>query len=116
MGIPKELEDAGRIDGASELRIWWQIMLPLIKPNLAALVVFDFVNNWNSFLWPLIVIKTNDKYPITVALQQMQNNAFTSNMRLVASGTIISIVPIVIIFLLAQRYFVGDAVAGSVKG
>jgi putative chitobiose transport system permease protein len=114
--IPKELEDAGRADGASEWRIWWQLMLPLIGPSLATLAVFSFVENWNNFLWPLIVLTDPDKFPLTLALQTMANNAFTSNARSVAAGTVISLLPILVIFLGAQRFFIQGVAAGSVKG
>jgi putative chitobiose transport system permease protein len=114
--IPKELEDAGRADGAGEWRIWWQLMLPLIGPSLATLAVFSFVENWNNFLWPLIVLTDPDKFPLTLALQTMANNAFTSNARSVAAGTVISLLPILVIFLAAQRFFIQGVAAGSVKG
>jgi putative chitobiose transport system permease protein len=114
--VPKELEDAGRVDGAGEWRIWWQLMLPLIGPSLATLGVFTFVENWNNFLWPLIVLSDPDKYPLTLALQTMANNAFTSNARSVAAGTILSMLPILVIFLAAQRFFISGVTTGSVKG
>jgi putative chitobiose transport system permease protein len=114
--VPKELEDAGRVDGASEWRIWWQLMLPLIGPSLATLAVFSFVENWNNFLWPLIVLSDPDKYPLTVALSTMANNAFTSNARSVAAGTILTMLPILVIFLGAQRFFISGVTTGSVKG
>lgn len=114
--IPKELEDAGRVDGASEWRIWWQIMLPLMGPSLATLGVFAFVENWNNFLWPLVVLTEPDKYPLTIALQAMANNAFTSNARSVAAGTILCMLPILVIFLAAQRFFISGVTTGSVKG
>ena len=79
-------------------RIWWQIMLPLIGPSLATLGVFAFVENWNNFLWPLVVLTEPDKYPLTIALQAMANNAFTSNARSVAAGTILCMLPILVIF------------------
>lgn len=114
--VPKELEDAGRVDGASEWRIWWQLMLPLIGPSLATLAVFSFVENWNNFLWPLIVLTDPEKFPLTLALQTMANNAFTSNARSVAAGTILSMLPILVIFLGAQRFFISGVTTGSVKG
>ncbi len=114
--VPKELEDAGRVDGASEWRIWWQLMLPLIGPSLATLGVFTFVENWNNFLWPLIVLTDPDKFPLTLALQTMANNAFTSNARSVAAGTILTMLPILVIFLAAQRFFISGVTSGGVKG
>jgi putative chitobiose transport system permease protein len=114
--VPKELEDAGRVDGAGEWRIWWQLMLPLVGPSLATLGVFSFVENWNNFLWPLIVLTEPDKFPLTLALQTMANNAFTSNARSVAAGTILTMLPILVIFLGAQRFFISGVTTGSVKG
>lgn len=114
--LPKELEDAGRVDGAGEARIWWQIMLPLVGPSLATVGVLSFVENWNNFLWPLVVLTEPDKFPLTIALQVMSNNAFTSNARSVAAGTILSMLPILVIFLSAQRFFISGVTSGSVKG
>jgi putative chitobiose transport system permease protein len=114
--VPKELEDAGRVDGANEWRIWWQIVLPLVGPSLTTLGVFTFVENWNNFLWPLIVLTDPNKFPLTLALQTMANNAFTSNARSVAAGTVLTILPILAIFLVAQRFFISGITSGSVKG
>lgn len=91
-------------------------MLPLIGPSLATLAVFSFVENWNNFLWPLIVLTDPEKFPLTLALQTMANNAFTSNARSVAAGTILSMLPILAIFLAAQRFFISGVTTGSVKG
>ena len=114
--IPKELEEAGRVDGASEWRIWWQIMLPLIGASLATLAVFTFAENWNNFLWPLIVLTSPDKFPLTLALQNMATNAFTSSARAVAAGTIITILPMLAVFVGAQRFFISGVTSGSIKG
>ena len=114
--VPKELEDAGRVDGSSEFRIWWQLILPLVGPSLATLGVFSFVENWNSFLWPLIALPSGKNYPLTVALQQLANSPFNHSDRNIAAGAVISIVPILVIFLFAQRFFISGVTAGSVKG
>lgn len=112
--IPKDLEDAARIDGCSEFRIWWNIMLPLIKPGLTTLVIFDFMAHWNSFLWPLIILQDSEKYPLAAGLQYLQGT-FTYNFKYIAAGTIISILPIILIYVLLQKYFI-KGVAGAIKG
>lgn len=112
--IPRELEEAARIDGATELYIWWRIMVPLIKPSLLTVVIFDFMSHWNSFIWPVVVLKSPDDYPLAAGLLYLQGQ-FTSNFLWLAAGTVISIVPIVVIFLFLQKYFM-NGVAGAVKG
>jgi len=114
LSIPQELEDAARIDGASELRLWWQVMLPLIAPGLATLAIFEFVAFWNSFLWPLIVLKSPDKYPLAVGLLYL-SGLFAHNTRLIAAGAVMMTVPILIVFLFTQRYFMRGITLGSVR-
>ncbi|MEW6046718.1 MAG: carbohydrate ABC transporter permease [Bacillota bacterium] len=113
LAIPAELEDAARIDGAGELTVWWRISLPLIKPSVATLAIFNFMGYWNSFLWPLIVLQDPDKYPIAVALQYLQG-MFWDNFRLVAAGTMFSMVPVLVVFFSMQRYFI-SGVVGALK-
>lgn len=112
--IPKEIEDAARIDGCGELRIWWQIMLPMVKPSLAALSILSFVLYWNSFLWPLIILKDRELYPLSVGLTTLAS-AFEYNFRYISAGGVIAIIPIVIFFYYTQRYFV-EGFKGAVKG
>lgn len=114
LGIPKELMDAARIDGASELKIWSKIMIPEIKPTITTVIIFDFIGNWNQFLWPIIVMKDPTKYPLATALQYL-NGTFNYKFGYIASGAIISIIPVIIVFLLFQKNYI-EAVAGAVKG
>ncbi|NLL76217.1 MAG: carbohydrate ABC transporter permease [Clostridiales bacterium] len=114
MAIPKELIEAARIDGAGEMRIWWKIMMPGILPSISTVVIFDFINKWNEFLWPIIVLQDPDKYPLATALQYL-NGSFNYKFGYIAAGTIISIIPVIIVFVLCQKNYV-EAVSGAVKG
>ncbi|MFD2615373.1 carbohydrate ABC transporter permease [Paenibacillus gansuensis] len=113
-GVPAELRDSGKIDGAGELRIWLQLFLPLVKPAIAVIGLLEFMAMWNNFLWPLIVLKSPDMYPLATALTFL-NGQFSYNFGWIAAGTIISVVPIIIVFLFTQRYYMEGA-AGAVKG
>ncbi|MDF2611986.1 MAG: carbohydrate transporter permease [Lachnospiraceae bacterium] len=114
MGIPKEMIEAARIDGAKETRIWWQIMMPGIMPSISTIVIFDFISRWNEFLWPIIVLQDPKKYPLATALQYL-NGSFNYKFGYIAAGTVISIIPIVIVFLLCQKNYI-EAISGAVKG
>lgn len=114
MGIPRDYEDAARIDGASEFFIWYRVMLPMIKPSLATLVLLQFIGFWNNFLWPLIVLQDPQMYPLSVGLLYL-NDSFQTNLRSVAAGAVIATAPIAILFLFLQQYFVKGLTAGGVK-
>ncbi|MEW6227051.1 MAG: carbohydrate ABC transporter permease [Bacillota bacterium] len=114
LSIPAELEDAARVDGAGELTIWWRVALPLAKPGIATLAIFNFMGHWNNFLWPLIVLQDPDKYPIATALEYLEG-MFQDNFRYVAAGTMFSMVPVLVVFFSMQRYFV-SGLAGALKG
>ncbi len=113
MGIPSDIRDSGKMDGASEFRIWWQLMMPMIKPAIAVVALFEFMASWNSFLWPIIVLNT-DKYPLASALSTL-NGQFSFNFGWIAAGTVISVLPIIIVFLLTQKYFM-EGISGAIKG
>jgi putative chitobiose transport system permease protein len=113
--IPLELEEAARMDGAGPFRIFWSVMLPLVTPSLATLAIFTFVGAWGDFLWPLLVLKNPDQYTLPVGIAYFAG-AFSANWRLIAAGAVLSIVPIVVMFLALQRFFVGGQTAGAVKG
>jgi putative chitobiose transport system permease protein len=112
--IPNEIEDAARIDGCEELSLWYRIMLPLTKPALATLAIFSFVTYWNSFMWPLVILKSEKLYPISVGLAFLANT-FDSNFRLIAAASVLSMIPVIIIFLMLQKYFIKGITAGAVK-
>jgi multiple sugar transport system permease protein len=112
LSIPRELEEAARADGASYFRVYWQIILPLSGPALATLAVFSFMAQWNAFLWPLIVTHGDQMRTLTVGLRFFQDELVTQYHYLMA-GTVMSIIPILILFLTLQRYFVrGIALTG----
>lgn len=111
--IPREIEDAAIIDGCGPFRLWWSIMLPMTKPALATVAVFAFVSVWEAFIWPLIVLNDNDLYPIALGLNYL-TGTFGDDVRTLTAGVAISLVPIVIFFLFAQRYFI-EGLQGAVK-
>ena len=114
MGVPKDLIEAARIDGAGELRIWWQIMLPGIMPTVSTVIIFDFISRWNEFLWPIIVLQDPAKYPLAAALQYL-NGSFNYKFGYIAAGAIISVIPVIVVFILCQKNYI-EAVSGAVKG
>lgn len=113
--LPKELEDAARIDGCSEWGIYWRIMLPLTKPTIATMVIFTFVSSWGEFLWPLIVLRSPRMYTVAVGLAYLQSQ-FSANLRWIMAGSVLATVPVLIVFLAFQRYFIEGATAGALKG
>ena len=113
--IPRELEEAALIDGCGPLTLWWRVMLPLIRPSLATLAIFTFVGAWGDFLWPLIIVKDPSRYTLPVGLSMLAGT-FSGNWRLVAAGSVLATVPVIIVFVFLQRYFIGDGTAGAVKG
>jgi putative chitobiose transport system permease protein len=112
--VPNEMIDAGRIDGASELRIWWQILLPMIGPALATVAIFTTVNSWNSLLWPLLMLRSRELYTLPVGLNALRG-LFASDFRSIAAGAIMTVIPILLFFILLQRYFI-KGLGGAVKG
>jgi putative chitobiose transport system permease protein len=113
--VPLELEEAARIDGCSELGIWWNIMLPAIRPALFTLTIFVFIGSWSDFLWPLIVLDDPDYYTLPLAVANLADS-FSLDWRLVAAGSVISIAPILLLFLFLQKYIVPTDVGSGVKG
>lgn len=115
MSVPKELEEAARMDGSSELGLWWHIMLPAIRPALVTLSIFVFIGSWNELLWPLIVIQDQNLYTLPLGVARLEG-IFSLDWRLVAAGSIISITPILLLFLFLQRYIVPTETGSGVKG
>lgn len=115
MGIPKEVEESAFIDGANTWQIFIRVMVPMVKPMLGTLAILAFIDAWNSFLWPLLILQDEGMYPLTVGLYKMQGT-FVANTRLVAAGALIAMAPIIIVFIWLQRYFIDAAISSSVKG
>jgi len=113
-GLPDELFEAARIDGASEMRIFLRIVLPLCKPVLATLGIFVFLWHWNDFLWPLIIAKSNEMFTLTVGISSLQQQNVPLSVML--AGSVVALLPIFMAYLIAQRY-VQEGVTGSgIKG
>ncbi len=110
--IPREVEDAARVDGASPLRLWWDVMLPMTRPTLATLAIFTFIGAWGDFLWPLVVLKSPEHYTLQVGLSFM-TGTFVDNFRYVAAGAVLSLLPVLIVFMLMQKHFERGLFAGS---
>lgn len=115
VSIPQELEDAGRIDGASELTIWWRIMLPLVRPALLTVTILQFVAMWNLYQWPLIVLDDPNKFPLSVAIARLTVGELALDFGNIAAATVISMIPVILIFLVLQRFFIAG-LTGAVKG
>jgi putative chitobiose transport system permease protein len=114
-GVPKELEEAARMDGCSELGIWWFVMLPSIRPALVTLAIFVFIGAWSDFLWPLIILDQPEYYTLPLGVAKLAG-AFSLDWRLIAAGSVISIAPILLFFLVMQRYIVPTETGSGVKG
>jgi lactose/L-arabinose transport system permease protein len=112
--VPDELIQAARMDGAGEFRTFFQIVLPTMRPALAALAIFLFLGQWNDFVYPLIVERTPDTYTLPVALATLHGVQSTDYGQLL-TGTLVSVLPVLVLFLFLQRYFVAGLLAGSVK-
>ena len=111
--LPTELAEAARIDGANEFRIFWQVYLPLIKPAAMTLGIMTFQSGWNNFMWPLIVLNDPNKFTIQIGLSLFKTN-YTTNYGAMMGGTVIATLPVLLLFIFAQRYFIeGIAFSGS---
>lgn len=115
IGLPKELMDAARIDGATEYGIFFKIMLPLMAPSMAAMAILQGLGSWNNFLWPLIVLRSNDMFTLPIGLATLLT-PYGNNYDILIAGSVMTIVPIIILFILFQRYFVAGLTVGGVKG
>jgi len=115
LSIPRELEDAARIDGASEWQIFWKVALPLAKPALATVALFSFVETWKSFLWPLIVTRSTTMRPVEVGIAAFHSLYF-SNWPYQMAAAVVAVIPILVLFFLTQRYFVRGIQLAGLKG
>jgi multiple sugar transport system permease protein len=113
--LPTELEEAARMDGCSEIGVFWDIILPLCKPAIAALSIFTFVRYWNDFLWPVIALNKPQNYTLTVGIANMQGE-FLTDWGVIFSGAALSAIPMIIFFLAFQKYFLEGVRMGAVKG
>jgi len=115
LDFPTTLIEAARIDGASELRTFYRIVLPVARPQIAALIIYTFISQWNSFIWPLLMLNTEDKYTIPVALNTMIGLSRVDYSGLML-GSLLATLPLFILFLVFQKQFVAGLLGGAVKG
>jgi multiple sugar transport system permease protein len=115
LSIPRELEDAARIDGAGYFGVFWRIILPLSKSALAVVAVLGFIGVWNAFLWPLIMINSTDKFTLPVGLQLL-NSQHGTDWTVLMAGDVIALIPVVIVYLAAQKHFVQGITLSGIKG
>jgi len=114
LSIPDSLLDAARVDGAGELRIYWSLVLPVCKPILVTLAIFTFMGTWNDFLWPLIVLTDNRRYTLPVALANLLGE-HVQDTELMMAGAVLTVLPVVVLFMSLQRYYIEGILAGGVK-
>lgn len=115
--IHRELDDAAKIDGCGLLGIFWSIMLPLSRPVLVTVAILSFLGHWNSFLWPLILLKSEENYTVTIGLRYFQSyNTESSNLPLLMAASIVALIPCLVIFFVAQRNLIQGVVVTGVKG
>ncbi len=115
VGLPVEIEEAARIDGAGDFRILLQVVLPLARPALATLAVLSFLNNWNDFLWPVYVLLSPENLTLQPGLSQLQG-AYSTHFGIVMAGAVIASVPVLILFGIAQKQIVESVAGSAVKG
>jgi len=114
-GVPNELLDAARIDGMNEFGIFWRIAMPLVKPAVAALCIFNFIGNWNAYLWPLIVASTREFYTLPVGLSFFRGETSTQ-WEMIMTGASLATVPLLIVFLIFQRQIIKGIALTGIKG
>lgn len=114
MTIPDELLEAAFMDGATYYRVFWQLILPLIKPTLAALSIFAFMSSWNNFLWPLIITNTVDLMTLPLGLSKLLGR-WSTEWNVLMAGNVVSFIPIFIVYLFAQRYFIKGMTMSGIK-
>ena len=115
LSLPDELLEAARIDGASEARIFWSLVVPLLQPILVTLAILTFLATWNDFMWPLIVLTDQELHTLPVALAGLSREHVQDN-ELMMAGAVITVLPVLALFLALQRYYIAGILAGGVKG
>jgi multiple sugar transport system permease protein len=114
-GVPDALLEAARIDGCGELQIFFGIALPMVKPMIGAFLLITFLGTWNNFITPQIVLQTAGKFPLSVAIAQLRG-VYGQDYGLLMAGTLLSVLPVVVLFLMLQREFIAGLTSGAVKG
>lgn len=115
LGVPNELLDSARVDGASEFGIWWRVVLPLVRPGLAVLAILSFTNHWNDFFWPLIVTTEPSMFVVNLGIASLVG-PYDYQYGILLSGALLASLPVIVAFLFFQRQFLEGLTAGAVKG
>ena len=115
MGLPTEIIESGRIDGCNEFTIFFKLMIPIMKPAFGAMTILLAMNSWNAMVWPMIVLRTSEMQTLPLGLQTMLT-PYGNNYDMLLSGAVMSVLPIMVIFMLNQKAFIAGLTAGSVKG
>ncbi|HEX6308758.1 MAG TPA: carbohydrate ABC transporter permease [Longimicrobiales bacterium] len=115
LSVPDDLIDAARIDGAGEFRIYWSVILPVLRPILATLAIWTFLSTWNDFMWPLIVLSDESMFTLPVALANLSGER-VQDTELMMAGAVLTTLPVMLVFIFLQRYYVQGITVGSVKG
>ena len=115
LGVPRDLEEAARIDGCSRLGEWWNVMIPAARADLITLAMFVFIGTWSDFLWPLVILDDPALYTLPLGLQQL-SSSFSLDWRVVAAGAVVSILPVLLLFVLLQRFILPNSSSDAVKG
>ncbi|HSK69442.1 MAG TPA: carbohydrate ABC transporter permease [Candidatus Limnocylindria bacterium] len=114
-GLPLELMDAGRIDGATEFGIFYRIMVPLMRPAFGAMTILMAMTSWNQFVWPLIVLRENRNFTLPIGLASLIS-PYGNNYQMLLAGAVMAVVPVILVFIFNQKSFVSGLAAGGVKG
>lgn len=115
MGIPLDLDEAARMDGAGSFRIWWQVLMPLAGPVLATLAIFNFQGSWNDFLWPLVITRSVSMRTIPIGLSSFQGE-FSTEWHLLMAGSVIALLPVLVLYVLGQNWFVKGITLSGMGG
>jgi len=113
--VPDEIIESARLDGCGEIRIFFALVLPLVRPMIGAFVIITFLGVWNDFIGPQIILQTTERLPLAVTLASLQNN-YGTDYGLLMAGTLVSVAPIIFLFLLLQKEFISGLTSGSLKG
>jgi sn-glycerol 3-phosphate transport system permease protein len=116
LSLPREIIEAAEMDAAGPLRMLWRVVLPMSWPTLIAFTLITIVNEWNQYLWPLLMADDASTAPLPVGLAQLQNSQGLTNWGPVLAGTVLTMLPILLIFLALQRHMIKGLTAGAVKG
>lgn len=115
LSVPRELDEAAMLDGASPFGIWWRVLLPLSRPALITVILFSFIGHWDDFMGPLIYLNSRGNYTVSIGLRMFQDQ-FGTDLALLMAASLIHILPTILLFLVAQRYFVKGIALTGLKG